>query len=534
MNKKIIITRMTKQALQPLLPLMLVIGGAGAASAQEARALSAFEAGAVADQLEMDVTPIPAGMGALFVPSLTQPGLEPPVQIYFKGERVAVGQTGARIVLPPGEYTVVVGHGDAEARPHITARVIDGVTTPVEQTFGGLRVTAVDQDGNPIAVRYALKSARGEVAWGSASTAAEGSYGATRTWLLPAEPVVIELVGAGSDGTAIAVPLGAGELVRYRLVLDRGRLVRGEIAEQEIVAEERWWRLRWVVGGDVGFNRTAGRLGSFNGDSLRLGLFTRASVGVDVDNHLALLNLGVDESWISYESLDGQELKPTKIVDDVNAELYYTYRLGGVVGPYARAQARTTLFKTEIRPEGGATLQIREKDGSTSAQRATEGEAFELMGALYPLDLREAAGVELAFVDNETVTFSVRAGAAARQATYDGGLYLADREGDTLRLIRLADDRSFGAEAGVKLGLRLGQTVSIESSGDLYLPSDKFDMLSDPGDLRPIFRLDSTATLAVNSFLAVVYDLNILREAYEIEEAQLSHVLSLRLQHTLF
>ena len=71
------------------------------AMAQEQGAnLDSFQMGKLQDQLELDVTPVPVGMGALFVPSLTDPTLEPRVIVFSGVDRVASGTTGKRIWDP--------------------------------------------------------------------------------------------------------------------------------------------------------------------------------------------------------------------------------------------------------------------------------------------------------------------------------------------------------------------------------------------------------------------------------------------------
>ncbi len=512
--------------------LCALVGMGSTALAQQAPggAGAGMESGSLADQLDMDLTPIPVGMGALFVPSMTRAEVEPPIQVFFDGQRVAWGRTGERIVLPPGEYKVVVGQGPAQARPSSMVRVIDGVTTPVEVFFAALRVTAVDPDGNPIEVPYELIDARAGTSWGQRRTPAEGSAG-DKTWILPAQPVKIVLGGA--EGTAITLPMGAGQLIRYRLVVDRGQLVRAELADKEIIREERWWRLRWVVGGDFSFNRTQGQLGAFNGDAMRFGIFTRASIGIDYDNHLALLNLDVDESWIGFESVDGQELALQKLADEARLELLYNYRLGRIFGPYVRAQVRTAFFETTIRPPQDATLELSEDNVRRNI--ALDGEEdFTLFKALRPMEIREGVGLSLSPVDNDVFDLGLRVGVGARQAYYDDGIVIIERDGRTLKGVRLGDDESFGAELTLTAGLRLGQTFSWEGVADFYLPVDQFDGLEEFDDLTPVFRFDNAFTMSVNSFLSVVYNLNIRREAYEIDDPQLSHILSLRLQHTLF
>lgn len=506
----------------------LALGLVSTAQAQEGRSLSVHEKGTLTDQLEEDITPIPAGQGALLVPSLTDPSLESAVQVYFGKERVAWGRTGQRILLPPGTYTVVVGHGDLERRPSAEVAVREGATTPVPAFFAAVRVSAVDLDGKPLQIDYTLRDLERNVDMVTQKTADAYEYQSTRTWLVAARPLEIDL--QGERGAVQLLPV-AGQILRYRLVVSQDRLVRAELAQRELVKEQRTWRLRWVIGGDASLTSQSGRLGSVDGDFLRAGLFMDAEVGIDRGNHLALLRLGVEESWISLNTPE-QDLELQKFTDEVQAELLYNYRLGRIAGPYVRGVARTALRPTVYQADSDTNVVERDRDGDrVGSSTLGAGEELELLGGFQPLDLRVGAGLSLTAFDNQVANLSFYGGAAARRATYDDGLLVLDYRDRGLDVITLQDDRSLGLEAGVNLGVRLGQSVALNVRGESYLPESQ--LLGDD-DFQPVFRLDNSLTFSVNSFLSMVYDFDIRQDAYEYDEARLSHNLSLRLQHTLF
>jgi hypothetical protein len=511
-----------------LISAALLVGLAASAQAQEGRSLSVHEQGSLTDQLEADITPIPAGQGALLVPSLTDPSLESAVQVYFGKERVAWGRTGQRILLPPGTYTVIVGHGDQQRRPSAEVIVREGATTPVPAFFAAVRVTAVDLDGKPVQVNYSLRDLERNTDLVSKQTSDDYDYQSTRTWLVAARPLEIDLQG---DRGAVQLLPVAGQILRYRLVVAQDRLVRAELAERELVKEQRTWRLRWVIGGDASLTSQSGRLGSVDGDFLRAGLFMDAEVGIDRGNHLALLRLGVEESWISLNTPE-EELELQKFTDEVQAELLYNYRLGRIAGPYVRGVARTALRPTTYQANGETTVVERDRDDDV-VDRSTlgAGQELELLGGFQPLDLRLGAGLSLTAFDNQVANLSFYGGVAARRATYDDGLLVLDYRDNGLDVITLQDDRSFGLEAGVNLGVRLGQSVAFSMRGESYMPESQ---LFDDEEVRPVFRLDNSLTFSVNSFLSMVYDFDIRQDAYEYDEPRLSHNLSLRLQHTLF
>jgi hypothetical protein len=504
------------------------------AMAQEQGAnLDSFQMGKLQDQLELDVTPVPVGMGALFVPSLTDPTLEPRVIVFSGVDRVASGTTGKRIVLPPGTYRVVFGAGPEQARATREVRVVEGVTTPLEPFFGAVRVTAVNTKGRPVPTEYVIASRGNDTVWGPRDTAEDASYNKTPTWILPPGRYTIALGDdPETDESRFVISVGEGEVLRYRLVVDNEKIVRVEFAEREVVVEPSIWRLQWVLGGDFGFERTSRQLASFNGDALRIGAYTNATVGLDTGNHLALLNVRLDESWIALESEFGRGLPLQKLTDELNTQLLYNYRLGGIVGPYVRASGRTSFFDTYYFPERDVTYQTTDADGDVSSPReADPGDEVTLFNRFYPLILQEGAGIGLTFVDNKYVTFIVRGGAAARQSFYNGGRFITSIDTGRVNMLRLSDKQDYGGEATAVFGLRFGGVFSLESNFESFLPQDQIFQQT---TFRPVYRLDNTVALSLGPFAALVYDLTFRRDDTQIEDMQIRHNLSLRIQSTLF
>lgn len=513
-----------------ILPLLALMIAPPVLAAPEGQPLVDFEAGPVADQLELDVTPIPVGLGALFVPSLTDGPLEPPVTVMQGEQRVAWGDTGRRIVLPPGEYRVLVGHGDLRERAASTVVVREGETSPVPVTWGAVRITAVNGDGAAVDVDYALRAVGRDVVLVEGETAEDSTYGATQTWLLPAGPIELSLDGAtGPDRTAVALYVAPGTVVRHRMVMDGERLVRTEFATHAPVAEARLWRLRWVLGGDASWTHAEGRLGAFNGDFLRAGVFTRAQVGIDYGAHLAIIDLDFEQSWLALTEGPDADLDVRKFDDELRLETLYNYRPGRILGPYVRGSLRTALFETTHRAATSIGVTTRGVDGSETMGVLDAGDEVTLFDALEPLDLRAAAGAAITVVDNDTLTFTARGGAAVRRARYGGGLFLADQSAERLVFVELADDDSWGLEAHGELTVRAARSVEFGVEGMAYLPYDLIDEID-----HPLLRLDARLAFKVNSFLSVACDVRLRREAYEIEDVQLSSFLSARVQHALF
>ncbi len=514
---------------------MLCLGTAfsGQALAQESTDLDAFEVGKLQDQMELDITPVPVGMGAIFIPSMTDPALEPVITVLSDGNRVATGKPGKRIVLPPGQYIVRFGSGEATSRPERSISVLEGVTTPVEPFFGAVRITAVDTDGRPLEVSYVMQSLDGKVTFGPARTSEDGAYSSTKTLIVAPGRYNIALgKNPDTEQNRFATVVAEGQVLRYRLVVDDDELSRVEFAQREVVVEPSIWRFRWVVGGDFGFERTENNLAAFNGDALRFGAFADTTIGLDTGNHLALTNIRLDETWLALDSQVGQRLPLQKINDELSLELLYNYRLGGIIGPYVRAIGSTAFFDTYLYPSDATTVTYVNRDGTQNRVRtADRGDEIKLFDSFAPLIVQEDAGVGLTFVDNDVVTFIVRGGVGARQSTYRGGGFVSGSSGNNVSVELLEDKQEFGAAASAVFGLRIGDVFSLDSRFTSFMPQEQ---ITQNDDFSPVYRFDNTAALQLGKFAALVYDVTLRRDDVQINDMQLRQNLSLRLQYTLF
>ncbi len=487
----------------------------------------------VREQLDEDVTPIPVGMGSLFVPSLTEAALEPPVVVFYKGERVASGRTGERIVLPPGTYEVTAGDGDPDGHARTTIQVIAGVTTPVKPFFGAVRVQIVDDAAQPLKDTFIIVSADSKQSYGPYETSAEVGAARARTLLLPPGNYVIALGGKADTGEdSVAFSVVEGKLLRYRLVTDGDRLLRSEFADKEAIAERKLLRLRWVLGGTGTFTNSENQLSGYNGDSATVDAFSRLEAGIDNGRHLALFSLNINQAFIGLESQYGTDLPIFAVQNDTEAELLYTYRVAGIVGPYARGIARSSLFEDHYLPDRDVNIVTRNESGAVVKRgTASHGDRVRKFEAFAPLSVQEGAGLTISPIDNELVTVVARGGAALRQGFYNEGRYIESRSGDTINMIQLEDTSRFGGELTGIASLRLGRALSVESRFDSFIPRQQ---IFDGEELRPVFRWDNTLALRLTRAASVVYGFSLRRDELALKELQRTQGLSLRIQHVVF
>jgi hypothetical protein len=488
---------------------------------------------ALREQMDEDITPIPAGMGALLVPSLTRTDQEPLVVVLHAGRRVASGPTGRRMVLPPASYEVVLGTGDLTDRPRRTVVVTEGVTTPVTPFFGALRVDVVDASGAPVTRDFVVSSNDGKRVLGPISVLGGKEYTPGETLILqPGEYVVALGKSADKKTDRFAISVAAGQVMRYRLVVDDARLMRADLASGDLKYEPSIWRFRWIVGGNGSFGYRQQALSGFDGDSTVIEALTRLEAGIDSGNNLALLTLKANQSLIGLDSRNGVDAPLQSLVNEASLELLYTYRISRVFGPYIRGIGWTSFLPTLFYPKVASTVTVEDEDGVViGTETVAQGGSVRTFDAFAPSILQEGAGLGVTPVDNRYVTFMLRGGAAARQWFYRGSRLVTGVDGSDITALKLRDIQRFGVEATVGFGLRLGSTLQYETTLDGFMP---FEQVSGEEQLRPSFRWDNTVALTLSDVVALVYQGRIGLDHPKVPQVQISQLVALRLQYAIF
>jgi hypothetical protein len=488
---------------------------------------------ALREQMDEDITPIPAGMGALLVPSLTRSDQEPLVVVQHAGRRIASGPTGRRIVLPPASYEVLLGTGDLADRPRRIVEVTEGVTTPVTPFFGALRVDVVDASGVPVTRDYVVASNDGKRVIGPIGVVGGKEYKAGDTLILhPGEYVVALGRSADRKTDRFAISVAPGQVMRYRLVVDDARLMRTELASGDLKYEPSIWRFRWIIGGNGSFGYRQQALSGFEGASTVAEALTRLEAGIDTGNNLALLTLKANQSLIGLNSRSGVDQPLQSLVNEASLELLYNYRISRVFGPYIRGIGWTSFLPTVFYPRVPSTVRVVDEDGNvTGIETVEQGGSVETFEAFAPSILQEGAGLGVTPVDNRYVTFFLRGGASARQWFYRGSRLITSVDGSEISALELRDLQRFGIEATAGFGLRLGSTLQYETTLDGFMP---FEQLSGDEKIRPSFRWDNTVALTLSDVVALVYQGRIGLDHPKVPQIQISQLVALRLQYAIF
>lgn len=248
--------------------------------------------------------------------------------------------------------------------------------------------------------------------------------------------------------------------------------------------------------------------------------------------HDAALRLNVNQSFIGVDADGGRGVPVRALTNEIEGELLYNLRLGGVIGPYARALGRTSLFKTEYTPEIDVIASTYD-DNNKLVRRETykANSDHTLLDNLAPFTLQEGAGVGITVFDNDHFDLKVRGGVAARQAYYSSGSYIESRTGNQLRLHRLDRRENLGGELTAIGAARITRYASLETRFEAYLPQDQ---VFDGASLAPVFRWDTNVVLKISPAIAATYTLSVRRDEVVIPNIQTAQLLALRFQYSVF
>ncbi|HSN98722.1 MAG TPA: hypothetical protein VLS89_10575 [Candidatus Nanopelagicales bacterium] len=486
---------------------------------------------AAREQLDLDTTPIPAGMGALLVPSLTRPSQEPVVLVFQGEDRVASGRTGERIVLPPGRYRVLVGHGPLSRRASTDVEVIEGVSTPIPPFFGAVRIQVVSEDIQPVEGEYVFRSTDTGQVFGPADSPGPDDP-PPRTWLLPPGEYSLALGSTPNAERASAFAVHAGGVLRFRVVTSGGDLVRTELSDHDVIAEPSIWRLRWVLGGTGALSQRRDTTTGFIGGALLVDGYTRFEGGIDTQNHLALVTANVAQSLVGLDSQYGADVPLRTLNSDAELELLYSLRLSRIFGPYIRGIGRTSFVREQFVPETDVTAVTRDEAGRVVASEAYDAnDRIDTFSSLAPTSLQAGVGLGLTAVDNKYATLMVRGGPSARVAFYRGGRYVDDVEDRVVDMVRIDDREGFGGELTAVGEIRLGRYVDYWTRFDSFVPMEQ---IFDGEEFLPVFRWDNSAALRLSSIASLVYTFSLRREEVVFRDLQMAQHLALRLQYIVF
>jgi hypothetical protein len=497
------------------------------------------------EQLLADKTEIPLGMGAVFVPALTDPFSEPPVMIVGDATTVSAA-TGERVLLPPGQYVVIVTSGSPDQGVGVSIDVREGETTIVPVTWGALRVEVTDERRVPHRGSYELFDADTGETYG-AGFGADTLQGETlSTWLLP--PGVYRIARPGTnyrslrDWSTVYVP--ASGLVRYRLVTDPAT---GEFRGAGMVLPDQFGTLQddraWFTSADLGLDGTLSQasnvVGVFNHTTIALDGFGDAQISWTKDKDHATALFTAEEGVSRVHPQGSSTPLILKSRDRVRADMLYTRDLKRGFGPYLRGAGESQVFPTDVLVTERTAILEQFSNGDVLPLTVPANQTFHVSDWLQPTVLREGVGLNTRFVDSRVLQFNVRVGLGIRQNLY-GGAFLLDDDPSTDE-IEYSQVESFlqqGTESTFITTLRLPGAMVYNTNLELFADFRAFNpnCVRDSGDggvCQPSLEWRNTLTIRLSRNLSLNYYMNYSHLPQVVDAPQFEQSLLLRASWTL-
>jgi hypothetical protein len=496
-------------------------------------AVKTWDAPPVAQQLDEDESPIPIGKGAVFVPKMSDPSLEPDVQIADSiGKVVLSGKPGKKFCLIPGTYSVHFGSGSTKQRIVKWVVIEEGKTLPLYPTWAGLQIDVVNESNIPFRGSYEMVRLDEFEPFGRTYGRDPNLGERVKTWVL--NPGLYKIFGTGGSYNAVSsfvtVRLLPGELSHFSVVEDSatGKITSGGVTN--VGPASRNFTSHWKYGLDLGGSILFNTYNDTNNSAI-----------------VFLTNLRVnhargkgewDTKFFFDEELNFTNFKFTEInntSDDFRVYSLYIWRFMPWLGPYGRMQFETNVFPVYNRFDASSQhhlfLLTATDSAITGADSASQSK--KLKPSFSPLDLELGVGTNVDAVTSGVFDMKVKLGFGYSQrniwnqfqdVTTDTPLVLKAREQnprsiltadslDTLKvhfngnykvLQQIGDNTviSYGPETSIDGTLRLGRWITAD--GEVIVRFPIIPILKEHM-LRPTYWVNTTVSWRIAQSVTLDY-----------------------------
>ena len=495
-------------------------------------AVKTWDAPPVTQQIDEDETPIPIGKGAVFVPRMSDPQLEPDVQVADStGKVVLTGKPGKKYCLIPGTYSVLLGSGTTKQRIVKWVVVDEGRTTPVFPTWSGLQVDVVSESNIPFKGSYEMVRLDQFEPFGRTYGRDPNQGERVRTWIL--NPGLYKIFGTGGSYNAISsfvtVRLLPGELTHFSAVEDSttGKILSGgvTVASQASRKITSHWKYGLDVGGSILFNT------SNDTNNSAIVFLTNVRVNHTLGKGEWDTKFFFDEE-LNFSNFRISELNNT--ADDFRVYSLYVWRFLHWLGPYGRMQFETNFFPVYDRFDESSSHNLYVLTGADSAIKAVDSSSKTKMlkPSLSPTDLQLGVGANVDAITSGPFDLKLKLGFGYSQhniwgqiqdVTSDTGAIktqeldpasilsraaldtmLAHFQGDYKVLQDVSDNSiiSYGPETSVDVGLRVGRWITADGEVIVQFP---IDPIIKEHKLRPGYWVNTTISWRIVQSITLDY-----------------------------
>ncbi|HUI92745.1 MAG TPA: hypothetical protein VLX68_10910 [Chitinivibrionales bacterium] len=358
-------------------------------------AVKTWDAPPVSQQVDEDETSIPIGKGAVFVPRMGDPSLEPDVQIAdSNGKVLQSGKPGKKFCLIPGTYSVHFGSGSTKQRLVKWVVIEEGKTLPLYPTWAGLQVDVVSESNIPFRGSYEMVRLDEFEPFGRTYGRDPNLGERVNTWIL--NPGLYKIFGTGGSYNAVSsfvtVRLLPGELTHFSVVEDSvtGKITSGgvTVASEASRRFASHWRYGLDLGGSILFNTSND---------------TNNSAIVFLTNLRVNHSLGKgewDTKFFFDEEFNFTNLRVTEInntSDDFRVYSLYVWRFMPWLGPYGRMQFETNFFPVYDRFQESSQYHMFLLTGADSVITGADStaQAKRLKPSFSPMDIELGIGANV-------------------------------------------------------------------------------------------------------------------------------------------
>ena len=493
------------------------------------------------DQIALDTTAFRHGNGALFVPRMSAGGNMEPHFLVFDAEheRVAVGETGRKINLLPGRYTLsIVENVPFEINQEF--EIVAGEITPIMPSWAGVIIEVIDETGKPIRGEYDLALLDPLMSIGRGRGRDIDLAEDLRVWFLPVG--YYKIIGVGSPLNTITNFLtfritDEGEFMRLTLVQDPQtlRILGGGVLLGDLVSYER--RTNWTssinLGGSIDFNYIKDDFLDTisNTTKLSLLLFIRNNYRKD---KLEIMNLKrIDVSFL-LDDMKWNTLRTSS--DELRINTLFTYRLLPRSGPYWRGELVSSAFPQTASFYHGNTTRRGVAGGNFShlfifwdnvpdtisdatppAKIDAQAATYRISPAFSPLQLQTGGGYNVQIVRNRIIDTRFLSGfgveyekkwnswriVSERNLNFDiqSDIFqnIYNTNIDRITLEKNDGERfDYGPEFMLNYLLYITRYLSLDGNVRLFMPIERFS--------TPDFRSHTLLTFRLTQYLNIDYD----------------------------
>jgi hypothetical protein len=469
------------------------------------------------EQMNQDETFIGMGQGAIFVPCFSETRLEPEYTAIktdslskeYSGKEWA-GKPGIRLIVPFGDYKIIMGSGSKGKQFEYNVKVEEGKTTLIPPEWGGLVINTINEDGEFLSENYEIFAVSNGESYGKGFGLTQERVNDIKTWIL--QPQLYRISRSGENVSSIlnyiTVQVNPGELNHVELVFEEntGRLIAGGVQKMRLSrSKNSYWTYGLRLGGSASYTtlRSAGKEknSSFNtlGD-LRLRALYNRSKFFWLTEFYTRENI----QWLNDELNESQW---SVAQDMLQLQSSVVYRFFEWIGPYARMNVKTHIFP-EYYIVGSDTILHRDIEMS-------KGNRIRMAPPFDPFRIGEGVGLNLQSMFSSFSDVSAQTGFAARQ-TIRRNMLVAERnkEDDQIVIVpAIGNIRDYGWENSLNIRLSF-RFLTLDLIGEIFFPNARFENYQ-------IEELSADLRIAITRFLEFSYQLQLVdRIAAGYEETQ--------------